>query len=622
MSLKVRWRGTGLPPGNSSPSGAFFAGDAGVGDTPGPHIVESENNLQSRPFITGSPFGTGMAMELHHYAATNATPMWVAWHLEMDSSYQPVAFDNGWHVRLYMRSYAPAYTTAPPLYVYGYGPDGAGENPNSNLKWAVEMKPDQRVLDLAGGYWWENGRRWRVIDGATYASTQGYGAHQTGGNGRWGVYEWKFRMEVRCSPTGWLEMAIFEDWVDPDVPRQVLSQQLTNWDMDTLCIHARTSLSTWRPDMTYDNIEVWDDYDSQSWKGAYVPHGAYFQEVTAAGVGTDVTVEGELTSRNPDVVTPLPNWHFDEEYQSPDFEYIESITRDDMGEGGYYQGQWLGAAFIPNEDKFPGPHPWITWAHSGFFQRGTPYSIPWDWVAALTDRGIAVFTLRYPLAPRPSLLPNDYNGKVKHPLQVIAYKSQWAYIKKRAAYWNLDPALGMMSGYSAGGNLAFAAALSRNVTNFNGYNMMYAWGGAQDPDPLGVFAYAAPVNWQRLVAEDSTAFIAADTARAYMGGHYGSPSYIADPASIHLLPALSAASIPNLKVGYVLGSQDPLIGPGNQTDLGDAMTAAGLGANYESHLIVADHDNIDTVNDPVDPVNGIVPWVEDVLGVNMPQEVP
>ena len=627
MGLLVRWRGTGMPTGNNTPSGCFFAGDNGTGDTPGPSIVESENNLQSRPFIQPNTIwpAHGQCMELNQFVGA---PMWVAWHLKIDTG-AIVPFSNGYHIRMYVQGYGKAITPSQNgvEMIHAVGPQTDQTGPNSRRKWSIQQRMDQTLgrtvySPTAGFYTVYDGRQFGVRDNVTNGFT-GYTTWQSGGNARYGLWEWGYRVEIRVSPTGFLEAAWFEDWVDPDVPRDSHAVQLSEWDIDTISIHNRYSTGNWLPDLKYDNIEVWDDYDANTWKGPYEPHDAYFEEVTAPGVTVSTTVEGELTSRNPDVITPL-NWSFNEEYVLPPFVYMPDQFRDDSGNTDYYSGSYLGIAFLPDPTKFAGPHPWATWGHSGFFQRGTPSAIIWSWVAELCARGIAVFAIRYPLCDRPPLVANSYAGQVKHPLQIIGYKSQWKFLEDNARNgdnrYNLDPDLGFMMGYSAGGNLAQAAAMSRNCANANGYDLRLRTDGT-DPNPVGVFTHAAPVNWQRLVAEDSTGFIAQDTARAYMQYAINAGVSGIYPTSIHYLPGINQANIGDLECGYVLGTQDALLGPGNLTDLEDAWTAIGKGAQFEGHMITSDHDNIDTVADPTDPVNGCLQWFERVLGANMPQEI-
>lgn len=603
MGTLVRWRGRGATRG--SLGGPYlYEGDRGIGDTAHPSVVETLEHLQSRAWIgqvSGARKTHSPAIELSHYALAvvpGANQCYV--------SFQFPSQSNGLSFRLYMRTAGSAsfggdfqVGTRPVLYGYGAG--------DTTLRWQLDMLKDDLVVvnifNPAQNYW--SGRKQRLSAPGVTPST--FSTYQIGGP-RTGAQnptvDVTVRIEGRLSPTGLLQVHIFEDAVSATVPRSTHQLQLLQWQMDALVIGVRPASTVLCPILQFDDIEVWDEYPTgtgSTWcRGPYTLTPSSFHEVTAPGVTSPLTLAGVVTS--PGVVTPVAEWEFNDEVvfdvvdSDPDITYFGTT-----GVPGFRQLD----LYRPSADTgFVGPHPVIVWAHSGFFTQGSRKAIPPRWVADLCSAGFAVASIQYPL-----VYSVEFFGDPAHPDQIVAYKYAVRWLQQNAGDLNLDASKVFASGYSAGGYLGLACAITKDrVSGPGGFNLTLAGKGYGGPDPtvLGAYCYAAPVNWTRMVAEDSTGSIIKSTAETYMGRR---PAGEAD-ANLHTMIQSGCAPI-----GYCLGTADPLIGMGNMDDLEAACLAAGV--PFLGVPIVSHHDNIDTVNRPL-LEGGIVPWALSIMGGSPP----
>lgn len=439
-----------------------------------------------------------------------------------------------------------------------------------------------------------------------------------------------------------------DSWV---ASHKTISIPLSNSATDTFVLGVRPASTYLRPaNLEWAFVEVWDDTGSPpDWpRGLPTSISPSFHEVTDPGVTRPLTVDKLKTSSAGAGTVTTSGLGF--EYPATptrkqiwwDLEKVSASGR--ISTGGVQYGQnsvCVGDLWVPRvELGYTQPHPVVVWAHSGFFTSGTRNSMPSSWQEALNAAGYAVFNIDYGLAS-PPVLGTGAHSNIEHPQQVRDYKRAIKWLKDNASALHIDPDRVIASGYSAGAGLAMAAALSMGASAVNGFDMRmasqpsYASAGL-DPTVRGTFVYAGPVTWCRIQADDFLGTVKPVTPRAYMGAGYndviyeaglGCPvtgsgvsftyPYTADRANVTqyvygCAARYAARGAPTPRVAFVSGSTDPLITSGHRTDL---QYVCGLqGVPFSGWEIQADHDNIMRVNEPNHPVNGIITWMNALMG--------
>lgn len=621
MSIeRHRWMGKGTKQKGmfgSIGSGYMFAGDHGFGDTEGPSRVETQQNIQSRAWIQeplANTYGIGNGLEagigMSHYALAvvpRGNECWVGWDFPTTGQYSfrlILQFDG--NVVLLGAANGDSIGA-----IYGY---------EDNVeKWRWELRPEEVVFENFAFV--DKGRQSRLRDSYRIANAIGgttitpWTSYSLGGQPP-SFASVRARIEGKVD-NGVLTLNVYENFASQsdaqrDTIRSSQSITLASPNINNFSIGTRPASGTLRPVWVWSAIQIWDDTSNPDpWpRGQYVPSPPTWERVVSPGVTEPMHVVGQVTSTSPFTVTPKTNADFAYygEKREVGFDLYKNLAYHTAG-----SVQFPLDLYVPNEEFFPGPHPIVLWAHSGFFTGGSKEAIPLDWVRALTNAGYAVASMMYPLCSNPALgTYPDFPGKVEHPVQIQYYKRAMWWLKQHAATYNLDPNKLINSGYSAGSYLGMAAGLSRGLGVVNGYDLsMNAMFGDGQPDPTcnGIFTYAGPVTWSRIIAEDPTGFIGQITPRAYMGKGTSEASGSQD-ADITDYVTPSSYKPPLV---YVRGNQDPIIGPGNATDLISAYNANGA-FNITYHEIISHHDNIDTVNNPNDPVTGIIPWMNNLFG--------
>jgi len=567
--------------------------------------VNTANNAQSRAYLGTSARGTAYtpAIELSHYAAA-LTPgnniAYVDWEF---------ASKTVWSFRLYMRIGGQAGTngdfqlgTRAVLYGYGAG--------NTTERWRMEVLQDTLNINLFTGNTW-TGRKVRLASGAGSSQVaSSFSSYQIGGNRlnqQFPSINQTVRIEGKCNSSGLMTLAVFDESVSTTVARDTHTLQLPNAQMDALVVGVRPASSILCPIMQWDDIEVFDDAPT-SWRGPYVPTPESFEEVTnSAGATRALTVQGIVTATGVTPTVGALSFNYADEIAQPDY-------RSDLDLQYAANGSALDL-YRPVSGTYENPLPIIVWAHSGFFTSGSRKAIPPEWVAKVTGSGYAVASISYPLCDPAPLSPNSYLGQVKHPVQIAYYKKAISWLKANAATYGLDSSKVIGSGYSAGGYLALMANISREVTSGpGGYNLTMRGslssevGSASDPTISGTYVYAAPVSFTRGIEQDESGFIWQFTTRSYMGQALNQATLSSYADAMQFVTAGDAP------IAYAAGNADQLVKVGHQNDLEAACAAAGV--TFSKITVVADHDNIDTVNDPLAtsaPI-GIVPWANALFG--------
>ena len=657
MAQIVKWHGKNRSTGSVG-GNYLWAGDNGVGDTDGPTFVHTAGNLQSRMWVNYHPHPDGdgrrRSIDWSHYFGPEVVPN--PWRCAAGWGFLDGAVPQ-WSFRVHMRFGWRDLFTAPPgyggtrAYMMGSaGPwDDAGtptwelltthdssqplRNGWQGLRptWvsggkhlvAQPGQPNSPLAPSAPGFIEDYGGQTTHSDG--HFQTHGDGYNQ----GRPMARIADYRIEGRCQADGTFDIRWFS--VATGKLHGTLTTTLVNPAMGGF--HIGTTRNATGHQMAESglmwDIEVWDDApDDANWpRGPYEPSPISWQRVTQSTpplvedldyIGTVRGPEGSVSGQagvTVNLTPPLVGWTGELKRNARRYDLIPSVGLDQSGVANF-----AGRLYRPELSDFPGPYPLVVWGHPGFYQRRTDY-IEADLLDELIARGYAVLDFDYPFVLPPDLVAQTY---MVHPKQIRYFKRVLHYFIDDAATggattWEIDPTKVIGSGYSAGGNLMAQAAVTANLPVLNdGTDGRLAaisggvgpYNGVTDPVPIGLFTWAAPVNWQRHIAEDFTNFIARNTAQAYMGLPFGAGTISSYATSVHH----NVHAGINFPWKYIVGSDDPLIGSGNITDLESAYTTAGIPELYEGHLIDSSHDNIMRVQDPLDPVTGIIPWLEDLLG--------
>ena len=644
MPLIARWRGRDLPTGGIG-GPYLYTGDNGFGDTPGPTYVENKQHLQSRmwvnaPRVPGLDLADGRrGIGMSHYAGVgtvdpDGTECWAGWSAP---DRLPVAPPYWFRLHLYFTG-TTIWNQGNRPFIYGYT---GGNSPASAVRrWSVwittDTGPQVRSSLQLGIYNVQIGRKvFIAADGQTNSGLAPNLAptgnapesqYQLGGNAFNGQNPVaNVRIHGWVTSAGLLRLQIFDNVNSPTTLRASLDYQLDsgNRAIDTLCIGTRPRSLIFSNDYVWSEIE-WHSGDPDAWPlGPYVPQPARFSRVvssnsvasTAQSLSLASYVDGPaggLTGQAGVTATPLTAFTWRGEEVLNPYRVDDEVTYTGGATGGNVRALTL---YRPRAQDYAGPYPILLWFHSGFFSAGSRRALPLKWMSRIVSQGFAVATVSYPLVDSPPTLTTvSFSGQVKHPRQ-IAWAKRAAYFFQQSANattWNIDPTKVFISGYSAGGNLAHAVNAFRDVvqpdTTDTRMTAFFPDLPSGTPDPLvrGSFCWAGPVNWQRLFAEDSTGFVIRSTALSYMGLGFDRSGQESWPVSV-----TNYVNSTDAPYGYVAGSADVLVPPTQLGDLRDACSAANVG--FFGRTIVADHDNIDTINDPLDVNSGVVPWMQRIL---------
>lgn len=592
------------------------AGDNGFGDTQGPSHVQTMQHIQSRAWIQApyaNTYGVNNGLEaiiaMSHYAVavvTNGNQCWIDWDFPQKLRRYSFRFNMSFDGNLIYNFVANGGMIG---FLQGY--DGNTE------KWRLELRPEEYVIPTG-----DVGRQLRIKD--SYRIAQGLSGTQYS---NWSSYsiggqppggQIRARIEGRVVDNV-ITINIYENYASQtgaqrDAIKSSQTFTLADGDITNLSFGVRPASTVLRPVWGFGAIQIWDDTTNPDpWpRGQYTPSPPTWERVTGPGVTEPLTTEGVVTSTSPFTVTSkvAGNFGFYNEYRESGYNSYPDITYHDAG-----TYQFKLDLFKPNEAIYPGPHPIVPWIHGGFFISGGRDQIPMDWVKKLCEAGYAVASIEYPLCATILTGPSPDPYINKHPKQIQFCKRAVWWLKQNAATYNLNPNKIVVSGFSAGAYLALATGLTYEMSSINGFNTTmrnYFGGTDQDVAVQGIFAYAPPVNWAVMKANDITGVggIMTITAKTYMGKG-SNESDISDAADINDYVTPTSYKPP---IGFVRGTQDEMIVAGNTQALIDAYTPYFPAAKLNTYEIVASHDNTDTVNDPLSLTNGIVPWMNNLFG--------
>lgn len=354
---------------------------------------------------------------------------------------------------------------------------------------------------------------------------------------------------------------------------------------------------------------------------------------TKDGAGTADTADTEFTELEVrDVVPPA----FTEYHYFPDLgDTDNSLT--------YLSGNKVGLIY-PSGTAPTGGWPLWVWAHSGFFTNGSLRDMPREFINYLLANGFAVASVGYKLSQvvfSGGTYP-AYPTASQYPHHIQDFKNAVTYLKSKGSSAsggdNTYPINGgklIFSGYSAGGYIALAAAVSAGLADDGSGNDLrmtarsstyQSVSGAPDPTCLGAYVWGAPVDMQYAADNDNThpswGFpstiggainngIVVAAAKAFVGRRLD-----------QTLPDITYTGIPNLiaensgnlppAIGYYRGTSDFLVKDGHPAALEAALIAASYSGDYTYHEGAGViHDKLDTQYDG----HKLRQWYESLAGL-------
>jgi acetyl esterase/lipase len=275
------------------------------------------------------------------------------------------------------------------------------------------------------------------------------------------------------------------------------------------------------------------------------------------------------------------------------------------------------------------------WGHPGFFSEGSKLDIPLEWLKEMIAARIAVCSVQYvktAIELGGSYLSYGTNDKYgRYPSFIHDYKLATVDLKAKASTlsggnntYNVNGNKIIACGFSAGGYVALAAAMTKNLDEDSaGTKMSLAgataaglpWGGGYtgaDPDYLGAMVFAAPIDMDISRNWDPTHPNSGSLIR--LVGYRGFQALITNGSDSSLYPRQSIAShiernsLSNLcPVAYIEGSSDFLVHWEHQELLANALTSKGV--DYTRILTPNNHNH---GNDIFDIEEQLV-WLNSIL---------
>jgi YVTN family beta-propeller protein len=272
-----------------------------------------------------------------------------------------------------------------------------------------------------------------------------------------------------------------------------------------------------------------------------------------------------------------------------------------------------GDLHIPNGEPPIGGWPTILWGFSGFFVGGKTTDIPEDFKQDLINNGYAVLCVGYRLAKLAGATP-----AVHWPQDLIDYKACGRWVETDGSDYDLSPTRKFATGYSAGGFLAKASMLTKDITDDgSAFHRDLTYSGG-DPDFLGAFSWAGPVDMERAVATEPIPSIPVVKLAWQILTNQPGPSY--DYDGLRLQEYVAANDKP---IGYCYGRWDELVpsfNADNQLDpLVDAFAAADKSELLSLYMTMTDHDsmleryNSNPIPAPVGSQH-VIDWMQQVEG--------
>jgi acetyl esterase/lipase len=274
--------------------------------------------------------------------------------------------------------------------------------------------------------------------------------------------------------------------------------------------------------------------------------------------------------------------------------------------------------YLPGPTPPVGGWPVVCWAHPGFFSEKDKSVLPENWKTDMLNAGYAIASIQYvktdstsAVAPYTSYGTGNVGGR--YPSFIIDYKLAAAYMRDNAESLKINPDKMFATGYSAGGYIALAAAMTKNLETDSAGNKMtilgatlasLPWGSGyngEDPDFIGAYVFCAPVDLDLARSwdpshPDAGSVINRFAYRWFQGLHANgtltSPTFPTQSITDHI----NLNSLSNLcPVAYERGTADYLVHWEHEAALKTALTAKGV--NYSEFVTPNTHDLANSVYD-------------------------
>lgn len=596
MTLLFRWQGQ-TTQGVTDPALPGTTGYADVGSaTDGEHSVAYDN------IRLGTWAMSGRTVPILRFvdAAAGGAPQWDIVLGAQPNKAAPTPLTGPYSLRFYFRQSSTASTASQPIMRFYNG---------TTLQYEMTSVEQTRPAfpGLAGGV--------TAMSPAT------------------GMFRFELQVDPARSPKVVLRIYV-ED--ETGTVHRTLSVSPADTTIDRIRIGHYIAGNYTASEVQYADIEVHDDYHLGN---QFTSNPASPTAASVSATGAASTTPTVAAAYNYDAAT---NRTLPAATLTQDTHYTAHLNLDYTTAGSFNRKLDL---YVPTGTAPADGWPVVMWAHPGFFLSGARTDLPSAWRDDLLAAGYAVATIEYVRTSFDALDPYDTYGATaesrggRYPSFIVDYKRAGAWLRDQTTY-DLDGDRMFATGYSAGGYLALAAAVTRGLASDSAGTPMSlvaceaagnAWADGytgDDPAFLGCFVYCAPVDMDLAAAWDPTFPNAGSTInvahRAFQGLLQTGGAAPAHPRSaIPNLIGLNAANV--CPIAYVRGTADYLVHWAHQEALAAAMTthdatipAAPAGAKYTEYTTPNNHDRAALIYDDTT----IIGWLDTLLAASYTPPAP
>lgn len=592
MTLLFRWQGQ-TTQGVTDPALPGTTGYDDVGSaTDGEHSVAYDNIR----FGTHAMSGRTVPMVRFVDSALGGAPHWeIIPGAEPDKA-TPPTFAGAYSLRFYYRQSSAASTTTQPIMRFLNG-----TTTQYGLSSVEQTRP---AFDgLTGGV--------AAMSPAT------------------GMFRFELQVDPERSPKAVLRIYV-ED--ETGTVHRSLTANPADTTIDRIRIGHYISGNYVASEVQYADIEFHDDYDLG---GQFTSNPSSPTAASTTATGAASTTPTVASTYNYDATT---NRTLPAATLTVDTHYTAHLDIDYTTAGTF--GRKLDL-YVPTGDAPTDGWPVVVWAHPSSFTGGTKTDLPSAWRDDLLNAGYAVATVQYVRSSLDAVAPYDSYGATaefrggRYPSHIVDYKRAAAWLRDQTTY-NLDGSRMFATGASAGGYLALGAAITRDLaadgedtplslaactTAGNPWSDGYT---DVDPEFLGCFVYAPPVDMDLVVSWDPTFPDAGGalnvTHRAFQGLIITGTAAPSHPHSgLSGLVGLNAENL--CPIAYVRGTADYVIHWEHQAALAAAMVAhdasipaAAAGPKYVEYTTPNNHDRAHLIYDD----STIIGWLDNLLAASYP----
>ena len=246
----------------------------------------------------------------------------------------------------------------------------------------------------------------------------------------------------------------------------------------------------------FGDVEVFDTYnlDGTADQHYQTPTNTWYEIVDGEEqpVAEEGTVESGVVN-----TSDKNNWH------DRNREFVYSSSNYSVHDLNYDPGKSVRTLTLWKPTRTAPSNGWpvVMYVHGGFFSAGVRGDVHDGWVYWLLRKGYAVISIDYIFAWQLTLFdvakpawPAQGSGRFPSFISDVKLAGLWVEEQTDHA---LDHNRMIVTGHSAGGYLAQAAAISRGLNNINGFDLTVnsEWGGRENTaDPIfrGAYTWATP----------------------------------------------------------------------------------------------------------------------------------